>query len=55
MAKKTVAGYRDKSQAKTFTKVIIPIKNAETGAYSYREEIIPTDMVKEYLKDQKDG
>lgn len=55
MAKKTVAGYRDKSQAKTFTKVVRAIKNPETGAYTYREDIVPTDMVKEFLKDQKEG
>ena len=53
MAKKTVAGYRDKSKSKGFTKVVIPVKNPQTGAYTYREEIIPTDMVKDYLKENK--
>jgi len=51
MAKKTVAGYRDKSKSKTFTKVIRAIKNEKTGSYTYKEEIIPTDMVKDFLKD----
>ncbi|WNJ18494.1 DUF4295 domain-containing protein [Pontibacter sp. G13] len=53
MAKKTVAGYRDKSKAKTFTKVVRAVKNPETGAYSYKEDIVPTDMVKDFLKDNK--
>mgnify|MGYP006255698127 CR=1 FL=1 len=53
MAKKVVAGYRDKSKSKQFTKVIRAIKNPETGAYTYKEEIVPTDMVKSYLKDNK--
>lgn len=53
MAKKVVAGYRDKSKVKTFTKVIQPVKDPVTGAYSFKEEIIPSDMVQEYLKDQK--
>lgn len=53
MAKKTVAGYRDKSQSKGFTKVIRAVKNPETGAYVYKEDVIPSDMVKEFLKDQK--
>lgn len=51
MAKKTVAGYRDKSAAKAFTKVIVPVKNAKTGAYSFREEIVPSGNVKDFLKE----
>jgi Domain of unknown function (DUF4295) len=50
MAKKVVAGYRDKSAAKQFTKVVIPVKNPLTGAYTFKEEIIPTETVSEYLK-----
>ena len=53
MAKKTVAGYRDKSKSKAFTKVVRAVKNPETGAYIFKEEIIPSDMVQEFLKDQK--
>ena len=54
MAKKTVAGYRDKSKAKAFTKVIVPVKNKKTGAYSYREEIVASDKVNDYLKEIKE-
>ncbi|MDX2249838.1 MAG: DUF4295 domain-containing protein [Bacteroidia bacterium] len=53
MAKKVVAGYRDKSKVKTFTKVIQPVKNPETGAYTFKEDVIPSDMVQEFLKEQK--
>ena len=53
MAKKTVAGYRDKSKSKGFTKVVRAVKNPDTGSYVFKEDIVPTDMVKEFLKDQK--
>lgn len=53
MAKKTVAGYRDKTQSKGFTKVIRAVKNPETGSYSYKEDIVPTDVAKDFIKDQK--
>ena len=53
MAKKVVAGYRDKSKVKTFSKVIRPVKNPETGAYTFKEDIIPSDMVSDFLKDKK--
>lgn len=51
MAKKTVAGYRDKSAAKTFTKVVVAIKNPKTGAYTFRDEIVPSENVKDFLKE----
>lgn len=51
MAKKTVAGYRDKSKSKAFTKIVRAVKNTKTGNYSYKEEIIPGDMLSEYLKE----
>ena len=51
MAKKTVAGYRDKSQAKAFSKVIVAIKNPKTGAYTYKEEIVPSGSVEDFVKD----
>lgn len=53
MAKKTVAGYRDRSQSKTLTKVIRAVKNEATGAYSFKEDIIPTDLVNDFLKENK--
>ncbi|MEM6262515.1 MAG: DUF4295 domain-containing protein [Bacteroidota bacterium] len=53
MAKKSVAGFRDRSKIKGFTKVIRAVKNPKTGAYSYKEDIVPTDMVKDFIKDNK--
>lgn len=48
MAKKTVAGLRKKG-AKDFTKVIKMVKSEKTGAYSFREEVMPKDLVNEFL------
>ncbi len=50
MAKKVVAGFRDKTKAKSFTKVIVSVKNERTGAYTFREEIVPSEGVKDFLK-----
>jgi len=48
MAKKTVATL-GKGGAKDFTKVIKMVKSPETGAYSFKEEVVPKDKVKEFL------
>ena len=53
MAKKTVAGYRDKSKVKSFTKIIRSVKDPKTGNYTFKEDVVPTDMVNQYLKDNK--
>ncbi len=53
MAKKTVAGYRDRSKSKTLTKVVRCLKNPETGAYYYKEDMVPTDLVQQFLKENK--
>lgn len=50
MAKKVVAGFRDKSKAKAYTKVIVAVKN-KNGAYSYKEEIVPSEGAKDFVKD----
>ena len=49
MAKKVVATLKNK-EAKGFAKVIKAIKSPKTGAYTFREEIVPVDDVKEALK-----
>ena len=49
MAKKTVATLK-KKDAKGFAKVVKAVKSEKTGAYTFKEEIIPADDVKEYLK-----
>ena len=48
MAKKVVATLK-KAEGKNFAKVIRAIKSEKTGAYSFKEEIVPADLVKEAL------
>ena len=48
MAKKAVASLQ-KRGAKDFTKVIKMVKSPKTGAYSFKEEIVPKDKVDEFL------
>ncbi len=48
MAKKVVASLQ--SSGKDFAKVIRMKKSAKSGAYSFKEEIIPTGEVKDYFK-----
>ena len=43
MAKKVVATLKD------FAKVIRTLRSEKTGAYTFKEEIIPSDSVKEYF------
>lgn len=49
MAKKTVASFKDKSASKSLTKVIRAIKSPKTGAYSFREEMVPNEKVNAFL------
>ncbi len=48
MAKKVVASLK-KTDGKSFAKVIRAIKSEKTGAYTFKEEIVATDLVKETL------
>lgn len=48
MAKKTVATL-SKGGAKDYTKVIKMVKSDKTGAYAFREEILPKDKVDDFL------
>ncbi|MBX2961633.1 MAG: DUF4295 domain-containing protein [Cyclobacteriaceae bacterium] len=48
MAKKVVATLK-KGDGKNFAKVIRAIKSEKTGAYTFKEEIVPAEMVKEVL------
>jgi hypothetical protein len=47
MAKKVVASLQ--SGGKDFAKVIRMVKSSKTGAYSFKEEIVPNSQVGEYL------
>ena len=48
MAKKVVASLK-KTDGKSFAKVIRAVRSEKTGAYTFREEIVPSEMVKEAL------
>jgi hypothetical protein len=51
MAKKAVAGFRDKNTTtgRTHSKVIKMVKSPKTGAYSFKEEMVLNDSVKDYF------
>jgi len=48
MAKKTVATLQ-KGAGKAYSKVIKMVKSEKTGAYTFVEEVIPNEMVKDYF------
>ena len=48
MAKKVVATLQ-KGEGKNFAKVIRAVRSEKTGAYSFKEEMVPIDRVKEVL------
>ncbi|MCY1723232.1 DUF4295 domain-containing protein [Prolixibacteraceae bacterium Z1-6] len=49
MAKKAVASLQ-KGAGKGYAKVIKMTKSEKTGAYTFKEEIVPNDDVKTYFK-----
>jgi len=51
MAKKVVASFKS-STGKDFTKVIRMVKSPKTGAYVFRETIVPNDLVKDFLENK---
>lgn len=50
MAKKTVATLQ--TGGKTLTKVIKMVKSPKTGAYTFKEEVVPNEHVKDWFKDE---
>ena len=48
MAKKVVATLK-KVDGKSFAKVIRAVRSEKTGAYTFREEIVPSENVKDIL------
>mgnify|MGYP001568085939 FL=1 len=48
MAKKVVASLK-KTDGKSYAKVIRAVRSEKTGAYTFREEIVTADLVKEAL------
>jgi len=49
MAKKAVATFNT-GVGRTYTKVIRMQKSPKTGAYVFKEEMIPNEAVKDYFK-----
>ncbi|MBC3541079.1 DUF4295 domain-containing protein [Rufibacter sediminis] len=49
MAKKVVATLKT-SSGKDWAKVIKAVKSPKTGAYTFREEMVPVDQVQDALK-----
>ncbi|MDE6074155.1 MAG: DUF4295 domain-containing protein [Muribaculaceae bacterium] len=49
MAKKTVASLQ-KGEGRTYSKIIKMMKSPKTGAYVFKEEMVPNDAVKDALK-----
>lgn len=48
MAKKTVASLQ-KGEGRTYSKVIRMIRSPKTGAYTFKEEMVPNEAVKDLL------
>ncbi len=48
MAKKVVATLKS-GKGNNFTKVIKMVKSSKTGAYSFKEEIVHNDHIKDFL------
>ncbi|MBK6347974.1 MAG: DUF4295 domain-containing protein [Bacteroidales bacterium] len=48
MAKKVVATLRT-SSGKDYAKVIRMVRSPKTGAYAFKENIVPNDQVKDFL------
>ena len=48
MAKKVVAAFKG-AAAKDMTKVIKMVKSPKTGAYAFKEAMVPNDKIKEYI------
>jgi hypothetical protein len=51
MAKKVVATLKS-GKGKDFTKVIKMVKSPKTGAYTFKEEIVHNDHIKDFLNDK---
>ncbi len=49
MAKKVVATLKT-STGKSFAKVIRMVRSEKTGAYMFKEDVVPSDNVQEFLK-----
>ncbi len=51
MAKKVVATLKTKGAGKGVAKVIKMVKSEKTGAYSFKQEIVASEMIQNFLKE----
>jgi len=51
MAKKVVAILKTKGAGKGVAKVIKMVKSEKTGAYSFKQEIVASEMIQNFLKE----
>ena len=49
MAKKVVATLQS-GDGRTYSNVIKMVKSPKTGAYTFKEEMVPNESVKDYFK-----
>ncbi len=50
MAKKVVATLKTAGSGKNFTKCIKMTRSDKTGAYAFKEEVVPSDQVADFWK-----
>ena len=51
MAKKAVATLQTgRTEGRSYTKVIKMVKNPQTAAYSFNEQMVPNEAVKDFFK-----
>lgn len=50
MAKKVVATLKQAGTGKEWAKVIKTVRSPKTGAYTFKEEMVLSDQVKDYFK-----
>ena len=50
MAKKVVATLKKAGAGKGVAKVIKMVKSEKSGAYTFHEEILPSEMVKDFFE-----
>lgn len=51
MAKKVVATLKS-GKGKEFSKVIKMVRSSKTGSYSFKEEVVHNDHIKDFLKEK---
>ena len=53
MAKKAVATFSDKTSAKSVVKCIRLVRSNRSGAYAFKEEMVPSEQVKDFFAEKQ--